>query len=102
MAGEAIWLVVSHTTEISGFQEPTYFQDMMINGLFQSFSHDHFFRSVGPTQTEMRDEVSFSMPLLLAGKLAESLVVRRRLLALLDKRKCAIKTETEESQGSEE
>ena len=95
-------LWVSHTTEISGFREPTYFQDMMINGLFQSFCHDHFFRSVSPTQTEMRDEVSFSMPLLLAGKPAESLFVRRRLSALLYKRNCAIKTETEESQGSKE
>jgi ligand-binding SRPBCC domain-containing protein len=103
-AGERVtWQVkqfglwVSHTTEISRFEEPTYFQDRMVQGLFRSFSHDHFFRSVGPSQTEMRDEMSFAMPLFLTGKLAELFFVKHRLSTLLTKRNRAIKTDSEGS-----
>jgi len=103
-AGERVtWQVrqfgmwVSHTTEITGFREPFYFQDSMVKGLFRTFSHDHFFRSLGPRETEMRDEMSFSMPLFLAGKVVELLFVKRRLRGLLDRRNQAIRAEAEGS-----
>jgi ligand-binding SRPBCC domain-containing protein len=90
-----VWL--THTTEITAFKEPSYFQDSMVDGLFHSFSHDHFFSLLPTGQTEMRDEMNFSMPILLTGKLAETLFVRRRLTSLLDKRNQAIKKEAEAS-----
>jgi ligand-binding SRPBCC domain-containing protein len=79
-----VW--VKHTTEITGYEAPVYFQDSMVKGLFRSFQHDHFFRSLGPSETEMRDELRFSMPAFLLGLIAERVLVRRRIKELLVKR----------------
>ena len=92
---------ITHTTEISGFREPSYFQDRMVKGFFRTFTHDHFFSSLSPAKTEMRDEMSFSMPLLLTGKLAELLIVKRRLSVLLTKRNAAIKAAAESQVSGE-
>jgi ligand-binding SRPBCC domain-containing protein len=39
-------LWVTHTTEITALDEPRYFQDSMVRGLFRSFQHDHFFHLI--------------------------------------------------------
>src|SRR5271170_4885645 len=39
-------LWITHTSEITGYEAPVYFQDSMVKGLFRSFQHDHFFREV--------------------------------------------------------
>jgi ligand-binding SRPBCC domain-containing protein len=79
-------LWIKHTTEITAMNEPVYFQDSMVKGLFRSFRHDHFFRSIDPTTTEMRDDLRFSMPIVLMGLISEHLFVKRRLATLLEKR----------------
>jgi ligand-binding SRPBCC domain-containing protein len=90
-------LWITHTTEITAFQEPVYFQDSMVKGLFSKFEHDHFFRVLSPAKTEMRDEVRFSMPVLLTGPIAERLFVKVRLATLLRKRNDAIRCHAEEA-----
>ncbi len=90
-------LWITHTTEITAFQDPVYFQDSMVKGLFRKFEHDHFFRVLGPATTEMRDDVRFSMPVLLTGPIAERLFVKVRLAALLRKRNDAIRSHAEEA-----
>jgi ligand-binding SRPBCC domain-containing protein len=82
---------VTHTSEITGFDEPTYFQDSMLQGVFRSFHHDHYFRSVDLNRTEMRDHLRFAMPTMLMGRIAEQLLVKRRLTTLLLKRNTLIK-----------
>ena len=84
-----VW--VTHTTLISGYEAPVYFQDRMVKGLFRTFVHDHFFRAVSPTQTEMRDELRFSMPWNLGGAVAERVLLKRRIAQMLAKRNAAIK-----------
>lgn len=79
-----VW--VRHTTEITRYDAPVYFQDSMMKGLFRSFQHDHFFRAIGKQATEMRDELSFSMPSILLGPIVERLIVKQRLIGLLLKR----------------
>jgi hypothetical protein len=91
-------IVVSHTSEITGFERPVFFQDMMVRGLFRTFRHDHFFRAVSANRTEMRDEMRFSMPLWLMGVVAERLVVLPRLMGLLKQRNQAIKEAAERGQ----
>jgi ligand-binding SRPBCC domain-containing protein len=88
---------VTHTTEITGFDAPSYFQDRMVQGMFRSFCHDHFFLALDTGQTEMRDRVRLSMPFFMGGKLAEILFVKRRLVTLLYKRNVAIQNAAEES-----
>jgi ligand-binding SRPBCC domain-containing protein len=90
-------IVVSHVSEITAFRPPVFFEDRMVQGLFQSFQHEHFFRALNPNNTEMRDVVRFCMPLYLLGSISERLVVRQRLTTLLKQRNCLIK-ETAESQ----
>lgn len=78
------------TSAITAFEPPTYFQDTMSRGAFRSMQHDHFFIALGPELTEMRDEFRFSAPLGPLGWLAERLVLRRYMLALLDERNAVI------------
>ena len=86
---------VRHTTEISGYEHPGYFQDRMVRGIFQSFVHDHFFEEVGRGQTRMRDVLCFSMPWFLGGPLVERLLVQRRMATLLEGRNAVIKAQAE-------
>jgi ligand-binding SRPBCC domain-containing protein len=76
-------IAVSHVSEITGFQRPLFFQDSMVEGIFKSFQHDHFFRPLGANKTAMRDLLRFSMPLRLMGAISERLIVRPRLKQLL-------------------
>jgi ligand-binding SRPBCC domain-containing protein len=91
-----IW--VTHTSEITRLESPSYFQDAMVRGLFRSFKHDHFFRRVNPNRTEMCDELHFSMPAYLLITITEHLLVKRRLTNLLAARDALIK-EAAESNG---
>lgn len=91
-------IAVTHESEISRLQRPAFFQDRMVEGIFQIFEHDHVFRSVGRT-TEMRDVLRFSMPGWLVGFMAEKLVVERRLRRLITERNSLIKQRAEAQQG---
>jgi ligand-binding SRPBCC domain-containing protein len=88
-------VTVPHESEIAALGRPTYFQDRMIAGLFQSFQHDHFFTALGEHQTEMRDVLQFRMPWWLMAAISERLVVRRRLNRLLQLRNGLIKEKAE-------
>jgi ligand-binding SRPBCC domain-containing protein len=74
------------TSEITAMDRPAYFQDIMIRGAFRSMKHDHFFRSLSPDETEMRDVFCFAAPLGILGRLAELVVLRRYMQALLRER----------------
>lgn len=88
-----IWL--RHTTLISCYERPIYFQDSMVRGIFRSFVHDHFFTSLSDERTEMRDVLTFSSPILLLGVLSERLIGRSRLVDLLTRRNEIIKSKAE-------
>jgi ligand-binding SRPBCC domain-containing protein len=85
------------TSEITAMEPPAYFQDTMIQGAFRSMKHDHFFRSLSSGQTEMKDVFCFAAPLPLVGRLAEIVVLRRYMRALLHERNVAIKQIAESS-----
>ena len=83
--------VMQHfTSKITAFDPPSYFQDSMKRGAFQSFVHDHFFteRDGG---TDMKDILVFSAPLGILGRIAETLFLKRYLERLLAQRAEAIK-----------
>jgi ligand-binding SRPBCC domain-containing protein len=88
-------ITVSHVSEITGFQQPLFFQDSMVNGIFKSFQHDHFFQSLAVNKTEMRDSLRFSMPIWLMGAVSERLIMRPRLIRLLQLRNNLIKDTAE-------
>ena len=82
------------TAEVTEFDRPTYFRDVMTAGAFRSFSHDHRFEARGGG-TVMTDEVTFRSPLGPIGALADRLFMAGYLRRLLGARCRAIKSEAE-------
>jgi ligand-binding SRPBCC domain-containing protein len=58
---------VRHTSRITAFDSPFYFQDLMQRGVFKSYCHDHHFE-VRKSGTTMLDVVEFEAPLGLLGR----------------------------------
>src|SRR5262249_24020872 len=99
--GESVTLEARHlgvrqrlTAELTVFECPTYFRDVMTAGAFRSFTHDHRFvaRAGGAV---MSDEVEFRSPLGPLGWLADYLYITGYLRRLLEARCQAIKREAE-------
>jgi ligand-binding SRPBCC domain-containing protein len=76
---------VTHTSRITGFRPPTYFQDSMVRGAFRHYCHDHFFE-VQDGETVMRDLVEFSAPYGWLGWVVERMVLKQHLQRLLERR----------------
>ncbi len=70
---------------------PRYFQDTMIEGIFRFLKHDHYFRSLSPHTTEMRDVLRFAAPLPVLGRLAEITFLSRYMRALLQEHNAVLK-----------
>jgi ligand-binding SRPBCC domain-containing protein len=79
------------TSRITAMQSPVYFQDVMVQGAFRFMRHDHYFRRLASGETEMKDIFCFAAPFPLLGLLAETLVLRRYMRALLQERNLVIK-----------
>ena len=87
------------TSEITAFEPPGYFQDTMVRGIFKLMQHDHYFREVAPAETEMRDVFRFAAPLGILGWIAERMLLRRYMGALLRERNAVIKEVAEAGHG---
>jgi hypothetical protein len=70
---------------------PEYFRDEMIRGAFKSYSHEHFFKMMGPTQTEKRDVMLIEAPLGPIGKIAETLFLSTYMRTFLRKKNAELK-----------
>lgn len=80
------WVWHELTSEITRLETPTYFQDVMVRGIFRSMMHDHSFHQLPNGQTEMRDVFAFAAPLLVLGRVAEILFLGRYMRKLLRER----------------
>jgi ligand-binding SRPBCC domain-containing protein len=85
------------TSEITAMDRPAYFQDRMIRGAFLWMKHDHYFRSLSPDETEMRDVFQFAAPFGILGRVAETAVLQRYMQALLDERNAVLREIAESS-----
>ena len=86
------------TSEITAMDRPLSFQDTMVRGVFRSMRHDHFFRSLAPDETEMRDVFSFAAPFGILGRVAERAALGRYMRALLRERNAVIRQIAESSE----
>jgi ligand-binding SRPBCC domain-containing protein len=91
------------TSAITAFDPPHYFQDTMLRGAFKAMQHDHHFLELAPAadgspRTEMRDDFRFSAPLGPLGWIAEALVLRNYMTALLRERNAIIQQVAESDQ----
>ncbi|MCF8302543.1 MAG: SRPBCC family protein [Bacteroidales bacterium] len=65
-------------TEITHVEDPFYFVDNQLSGPFKLWHHKHFFREIDGG-TEMTDLVHFSSPLGVIGKIADEVMVKKRV-----------------------
>ncbi len=79
------------TTKYTRMQPPTFFQATMTRGIFRSMQANHYFRTLPSGATEMKDDLRVAAPGPILGPLAETLVLRRYMLALLRERNTVIK-----------
>ncbi len=97
--GRHFGFLLTHQTLITQYDRPHHFQDVMIEGMFRSFQHDHNFEPSQNGGTTMRDELRFAAPLGPLGWLAESLVLRRYLTRFLRERNSMIQRVAESPQN---
>jgi ligand-binding SRPBCC domain-containing protein len=95
--GRHLGMKLRHRSRIDGWRPHYYFRDVMVDGIFKHYKHDHFFAAMDDG-TRMRDEIHFSAPIGIVGQIATRIFVRRHLTEMLVKRNAMIKrvAETEE------
>jgi ligand-binding SRPBCC domain-containing protein len=82
--------MLQHTSRITQYEPPTFFQDVMTAGLFKSFEHNHRFQRQDG-ETVMRDKLRFAAPLGVLGLVVEKLVLRNYLARFLLERNKFVK-----------
>ncbi|HEX4609702.1 MAG TPA: SRPBCC family protein [Urbifossiella sp.] len=82
------------TAEVTAFDRPVYFRDVMTAGAFRSFAHDHRFEE-RDGRTVMTDDVTFRAPFGPLGWLVDRLVLAGYLRRMLEGRGQALKREAE-------
>jgi ligand-binding SRPBCC domain-containing protein len=85
------WISWTLTSQITAFERPAHFQDVMLHGPFRLMRHDHRFRPTPDGATEMRDAFCFAAPLPVLGRVAEVVFLRAYMRRLLHERNAAIK-----------
>lgn len=75
-----------HVSLISGYVRPTFLQDTMLSGRFRTFQHDHHLTELPNGATELCDELRFSLPFGLAGKLVARYILTPHILRLMRSR----------------
>lgn len=79
------------TSEVIELRAPEHFRVVMVRGAFRRMEDDHYFRTVSPGVTEMRDVFRFAAPLGALGRVAEAVALRRYMRALLRVRNATIR-----------
>jgi ligand-binding SRPBCC domain-containing protein len=95
--GRHFGLNLRHTSRIDAWRPYSYFRDVMTDGIFQRFEHEHFFATMNDG-TRMRDEIRFTAPYGRMGRLATRLFVRKYLTEFLVKRNAMIKRVAESAE----
>jgi ligand-binding SRPBCC domain-containing protein len=99
LIGEGAWvtwrgrhfgLMLHHTSKITRYEPPGFFQDVMTAGMFRSFEHNHRFQQQDG-ETVMHDELRFSAPLGILGRTLERFVIRSYLILFLQERNQFVK-----------
>ena len=88
--GRHFGLMLRHTSRITRYEPPTFFQDVMTAGMFRTFEHNHRFHPAD-SETVMLDELRFSAPLGKLGQTVERVVIRNHLTRFLHERNQFIK-----------
>jgi ligand-binding SRPBCC domain-containing protein len=94
--GRHFGLNITHTSRITEYDRPHYFQDCMVRGAFRRFCHDHYF-TLNEGGTLMTDAMQFEAPLGYAGRLIEP-ILEKHMRNLLRRRNEYIREIAEDDQ----
>jgi ligand-binding SRPBCC domain-containing protein len=89
--------VIRHTSRITAYELPRYFQDSMARGLFQSYCHDHYFEECDGA-TLMKDVVRFAVPYGVLGRVVERPMLAQYMRKLIERRSSYLKSTAESEQ----
>jgi ligand-binding SRPBCC domain-containing protein len=78
------------TSKITEYNRPFHFRDVMVDGAFKRFTHDHFFEQKGE-KVFMKDIFDYDSPLWILGKFADALFLENYMKNLLTERNLLIK-----------
>lgn len=83
----------SHVSKISSYERPKFLQDTMLDGRFSTFQHDHHFREMDGNlpSTMLEDELRFSLPFGVLGRLVARTVMVPHIRKLMASRFARIK-----------
>ncbi len=95
--GRHFGLTLRHRSRIDAWRPYSHFRDIMVEGVFAHFEHDHHFAPMDDG-TRMRDEIHFAVPWGALGRLAARHVVRKHLAAMLLQRNQMIKRVAESAE----
>jgi ligand-binding SRPBCC domain-containing protein len=83
-------LILTHTSLIDRYDPPHSFRDVMLDGHFRSFEHEHLFDAIEDGGTLMRDRLRLAAPFGPLGWLAETLVLKNYFTRFLQQRNAVI------------
>lgn len=86
----------AHRSRITAYDLPRHFRDVMMEGRFARFEHDHFFEPAGGA-TRMRDVLVFESPLGILGRIVDVLFLKSYLSRLIVQRNEVIRREAEKA-----
>jgi len=92
--GRHFGVFLNHTSKITTYEPPYKFTDVMIEGHFKYFGHQHFFHSQDKTTT-MTDVLKYRTPYGIFGRIFDNYFLKKHLSQFLKKRNAAIKLAAE-------
>ena len=95
--GKHFGLFLTHTSKIVEMVKNESFTDVMTQGHFTYFVHQHSFKQEG-TEVIMYDKLQYKVPYGLLGKVLDSLFIKRHLRNFLTERNMHIKCYVEKSE----
>lgn len=88
------------TSKITAFDQPNYFTDEMVSGIFKRFKHEHHFSDF-KGGTLMIDVFDYQSPLGILGKLADITFLKKYMRNFINKRNVVIKEFAESGKWKE-
>jgi ligand-binding SRPBCC domain-containing protein len=91
---------VTHKNLIEVWRPHTYFRDIMVDGPFAAFEHDHHFAPMNDG-TRIRSEIRFTSSKGVLGRISEKFFLRKRMAKLLRQQNALLKRVAESDEWHE-
>jgi len=95
--GKHFGVYLTHTSQITAYEAPTYFVDEMIEGNFKTFRHQHFFEQK-EDMVHMKDVITYTTPYGVFGKLFDWLFLKKHMTHFIQHRNQTLKTALEKKE----